>query len=259
MNQLDFLFFSKRLTNKYIPKHSHECYELIYYFQGQGNTRIGNDEYHFQKNMFALISPQVVHDEKHTSGGDVLFIGFHSNQPALKHLNAVFHDDDDHSIQRLVMQMKDEFFNQEYGYLDMLNLLLDTLVIKIQRLLGVKKQPFQADSQLQLQYVINYMDEHYRQKISVESLAQLSGYSYDRFRHVFKEKYGRSPLQYLINRRIDYAKSLLLETNLLVSDIAHHAGFANDVQFCNMFKRETGKTPRAYRKQAAQKDASVIG
>ena len=91
------------------------------------------------------------------------------------------------------------------------------------------------------------MDEHYLQRLTIASLAELSGYSYDRFRHVFKERYALSPLRYLLLKRLDYAKSLLRHTQLPISEIASVSGFVNDAQFCNMFKREVGLTPRKFR------------
>ncbi|WP_438494850.1 helix-turn-helix domain-containing protein [Paenibacillus sp. IHBB 3054] len=101
-----------------------------------------------------------------------------------------------------------------------------------------------------MQYVLNYMDEHYRHKLSVQSLAEMSGYSYDRFRHLFKERFGHSPLRYLLLKRINYAKSLLLHTQMQIAEVSAAAGFVNDAQFCNMFKREVGLSPRTFRKKS---------
>jgi AraC family transcriptional activator of pobA len=91
------------------------------------------------------------------------------------------------------------------------------------------------------------MNEHYRHKLSVATLSEMSGYSYDRFRHLFKERFGSSPLRYLLLKRLDYAKSLLQHTQMHISEVSAAAGFVNDAQFCNMFKREVGLTPRAFR------------
>jgi len=250
VDRLDFLFATQHKSGKYIPPHLHECYELVYYFQGTGITKLGSDTHPFETEQFALISPQIVHDEKHSTDADVLFIGFHTNNAAIENLNGIFEDDRQQTVRQLVLRMKLEFELQQDGYTEMLNLLVGELVIHLQRTIGVKIVPDRSEDQLQ--YVLNYMDEHYRQKISVESLAQMSGYSYDRFRHLFKEKYGIAPLQYLYVKRLDYAKTLLLDTQMLVSDIASDAGFVNDAQFCSMFKRETGITPKTYRNVNAE-------
>lgn len=254
MNRLDFLFFSRRDKDKYIPPHVHGCYELVYYLGGSGESSIASRSYAFRSNMFAVISPNVVHEEKHLTGGEVLFIGFHSDHEALIGLNGIFEDDSALTILHTMFQMKDEFLEQRPGYSDMLNLLAGRLIIQIQRLIDTDKLPPRSGDQLQ--YVRNYMDEHYRQKIAVETLAQMSGYSYDRFRHLFKEKYGEAPLQYLFAKRIEHAKMLLSETRISISDIALQSGFASDVQFCSMFKRAMGMTAKEYRNSTKWQGAS---
>ncbi|WP_106767670.1 AraC family transcriptional regulator [Paenibacillus faecalis] len=245
MNQLDFLFFSKRSQGQYIPPHTHDCYELVYYY-ANGKTTVDSIEYIFSKDQFALISPDVEHDEIHHTDADVLFIGFHCDYPGIANLNGIFDDNTDRTIQHIVHRMKDEFMQRQDHFAEMLNLLVGELAIHLQRLIGTKKAPYQTEDRMQ--YVRNYMDEYFRQKLSIETLADIAGYSYDRFRHLFKEKYGIAPLQYLYQKRLNYAKDCLLnEPLMLVSDIALESGFVNDSQFSSMFKREIGMTPRMFR------------
>jgi len=247
LNSLDFLFYSKRKTNKYIPLHEHDCYELVYYFGGSGESRIGSKMFAFGDNRFAVISPGTIHDERHESEGDVLFIGFHSDSEGLRNIDAVLQDDEGR-IRPLILRMNEEFAAKRPSYTEMLNFMTGELVIQIERLTATKKS--EESSLSQLQYVRNYLDEHYRQKISVESLAKMSGYSYDRFRHLFKEKYGIAPLQYIFKKRLEYAKLMLYETNEQVSEIALTSGFSSEAQFCSMFKRETGTTAKAFRQRS---------
>lgn len=245
MNKLDFLFFSKRRKDHYIPPHFHECYELVYYY-GSGETRIGKEFYSFREHTFALVTPFVEHDELHAAESDVLFVGFFSDREGLANLSGLYEDDEERSIETILLRMKDEFMHQREDFSDMLNLMAGGLAIQLQRHIGAKKPLKQQTDRMQ--YVLNYMDEHFRQKLSIPALADLAGYSYGRFRHLFKEKYGVAPLQYLYIKRLNYAKSsLLLHPDKLVSEIALDAGFVNDAQFCSMFKRENGMSPKRYR------------
>lgn len=250
MNSLDFLFYSKRESSRYIPLHRHECFELVYYFGGAGESRIGSRLFSFADHMFAVISPGTIHDERHDLEGDVLFIGFHSDSPELRQIDAILQDDEDSPLRQLILRMNDEFTGKRHGYSDMLNHMTGELVIQIQRLTDQRKT--EESSLNQLQYVRNYMEENYRQKISIESLAKMSGYSYDRFRHLFKEKYGIAPLQYLYKKRMEYAQLMLYETSLQISEIAYASGFSSEAQFCSMFKRETGMTAKAFRRRTAR-------
>lgn len=252
MNHMDFLFFSRRRDQHYIPPHFHECYELVYYY-GKGHTKIGKTSYTFRKNTFALVTPFTEHDELHLNEADVLFVGFNSEREGLSHLNGLFEDDQDGTIESILLRMKTEFVQQKEDFSDMLNLLVGELSIHLLRLIGTRRAPKQQTDRMH--YVMNYMDEHFRQKISIQTLADLAGYSYGRFRHLFKEKYSVAPLQYLYMKRLNYARSsLLLHPEKLVSEIALDAGFVNDAQFCSMFKRENGMSPKQYRISKLRKD-----
>lgn len=248
MNKLNFIFSIRHPQLTYIKSHQHGCYELVYYVQGHGKTQIGSKSFTYRHNTFALIPPRVLHDENHTGDiAEMLCIGFQTDHPAMQSLKGIYEDDPDEIVGKFVLRMKEEFERKLDGFSEMLDLMVAELCIHLQRLLGKK-----GIAQLKedpLQYVINYIDEHYRRKIPIESLAAMSGYSYDRFRHLFKEKIGVSPLRYLLLKRLDCAKSLLLNTNMLVSEVASEAGFPNDVQFCLLFKREIGLSPKIFRKK----------
>ncbi|MGC5775735.1 AraC family transcriptional regulator [Paenibacillus pabuli] len=247
MDQLDFLFFAKRNQNQYIPVHIHQCYELVYYF-GTGETRIGSGKYVFKPNTFALISPHVEHDERQDTEADVLYIGFYCANEGINELNGVFEDDPNQTIYQQILRMKHEFLHQQNHFSEMLNLLVGELSIYLQRLIGKKND--QKPVEDRMHYVLRYMDENFHQKITIESLAKIAGYSYDRFRHLFKEKHGVAPLQYLYTKRIEHAKtSLLKDRKMLISEIAQNSGFVSDAQFCSMFKRSTRLTPKQYREQ----------
>lgn len=248
MDRLLFLFHTNHPKNTYIQLHQHECYELVYYFSGSGITNIGSVAYNFKPGTFAVMSPRILHDEQHHADAELLFIGFHcENDSEIRNLNKLFEDDEKQTIRQLMLRMEHEFTEQQEGFYDMLNLLVRELTTQIQRLARLNKpaRPYGG----RLKYVINFMDEHFRQHLTVETLAQMSGYSYDRFRHLFKETADIPPQQYLQRKRLEYAKSLLLETQLPVSEVAEKSGFVKDSQFCTIFKRETGLTPLKYRRQ----------
>ncbi|WP_235886322.1 AraC family transcriptional regulator [Paenibacillus cymbidii] len=249
--RLDFLYYGSKSAGAYVPFHEHECRELVYYESGQGQTTIGGVPFAFRGGTFALIAPRVAHDERHAADTQLLFIGFRlAEAAAVTASSAVYADDANGTVLQLLLQMKGEFARQQEGYAEMLNLFVGQLSIVLRRVLSGSAGTGRGASEppdKRLQYARNYMDEHYRQKISVDALADLSGYSYDRFRHLFKELTGLAPLQYLYDKRIAYAQALLLHSSASVSAVAAEAGFVSDAQFCSMFKRETGLTPRAFR------------
>ena len=57
-------------------EHSHPCYELVYYCEGEGSVSFSKKEYRFRKDMFMVCSPEVKHIERGAKGTKVLYIGF---------------------------------------------------------------------------------------------------------------------------------------------------------------------------------------
>lgn len=96
--------------------------------------------------------------------------------------------------------------------------------------------------------VKQYLDLHYRELISLESLASLFGISRYKICHQFSSVYKISPIQYVSALRISAAKNLLLETDLKVHEISKQTGFENTNHFIRLFKKRTGMTPLSYKK-----------
>lgn len=67
------------------------------------------------------------------------------------------------------------------------------------------------------------------------------------FQHLYRERFGVSFVQDLIESRVQYAKMLLTTTNLSVNDIAMQCGYRNYAHFLRQFKEKTGTTPTEYR------------
>jgi len=65
---------------------------------------------------------------------------------------------------------------------------------------------------------------------------------------VFKRETGRSIIDYVIDRRIDEAKKLLLEGSMTLAQVAEAVGFADYNYFCRVFKKTYSKSPKSYRK-----------
>ncbi|WMT43439.1 helix-turn-helix transcriptional regulator [Paenibacillus sp. D2_2] len=63
----------------------------------------------------------------------------------------------------------------------------------------------------------------------------------------FQKDLGDSPVNYLINRRIEGAKRLLADSDIPVHEIAARVGYSNDKYFSMLFKKVTGQTPSAFR------------
>lgn len=97
--------------------------------------------------------------------------------------------------------------------------------------------------------IAHYIREHYRQMISMETLANLFHYSTHYLSRVFKRKYGCSPMEFLVQTRMNGAKALLAEADVAVRDIAANIGYTDLYYFNKLFKKQTGMTPAQFKIQ----------
>ncbi|MGP1386080.1 MAG: helix-turn-helix domain-containing protein [Thainema sp.] len=101
-------------------------------------------------------------------------------------------------------------------------------------------------SQSKLQTAIDYIQAHLNESISLEAIADQLGVSRYYFCHLFKQSMGISPYQYVIQQRVNYAKQLLQEGKLSISEIALASGFSHQSHLNYHFKKTTGLTPRQF-------------
>lgn len=94
----------------------------------------------------------------------------------------------------------------------------------------------------------DYIDSHFMEELTVEKLAERSHMSISGFAHQFKKIFGFPPIQYIIRRRIGQAQTLLITTDLSITEVSVRVGYDNISYFNNQFKRFAGMSPQSYRK-----------
>ena len=101
---------------------------------------------------------------------------------------------------------------------------------------------------LRLRPVINYISEHYCEKIYVEKLSDMINVSPDYFTKMFKTSIGKTPIDYINGLRVNKAMELLYSTKKSMGEIAEEIGFCNPNYFHKIFKQYIDVSPLAYRK-----------
>jgi AraC family transcriptional regulator len=98
------------------------------------------------------------------------------------------------------------------------------------------------------QRLVAFIEEHLGSDIGIGTLAALAGYSPDHFARLFKQSFGLSPYQFILQRRVERAKALLRDRSHSIAEVAMLCGFASQAHFHTTFKARTGVTPGVYRK-----------
>ena len=93
----------------------------------------------------------------------------------------------------------------------------------------------------------NYIQEHYREDISLQEISSVLGYSEVYFCKLFKQNFGKSFIVYLNELRIEKAKKYLANPDINIKDIGSMSGYRDPNYFARVFKRVTGMTPSDYR------------
>lgn len=97
------------------------------------------------------------------------------------------------------------------------------------------------------QLVVDYMEDHYSEKISVAELASLVGLSAQHFTELFHNRTGRTPIEYLRELRRMEAHKMILAGELRMGEIADRCGFCDEAHLNNQFKRFFCYTPKLLR------------
>jgi len=96
--------------------------------------------------------------------------------------------------------------------------------------------------------VTAHIDAHLNETVPLTTLAELAKLSLFHFCRAFKQSFGVSPHRYHTSRRIEYAKSLLVQNDLSVTEIGYVVGYGETSSFTTAFRKMTGFTPTAYQR-----------
>ena len=93
----------------------------------------------------------------------------------------------------------------------------------------------------------HYMEQHYSENITVSKLAALGYVSSSCFNRRFKKETGITPIEYLIEIRLERARTMLKRRNISVTEIALRCGFGSSAHFSSCFQSKVGISPTEYR------------
>lgn len=99
-----------------------------------------------------------------------------------------------------------------------------------------------------LKNVVEYINTNIHEHIDIHDLSKLTKWSHQHFIKTFTKYMHHTPYQYILKKKIERAKALISDESMLLTSISFDLGFNSYSNFCNAFKKETGKTPENYKK-----------
>jgi len=106
-----------------------------------------------------------------------------------------------------------------------------------------------ASSQARLQLMMQYIHQNYMHDISLDDIAEHAGISKSTVLNLFRKYLHITPINYLINCRLNEAAQLLSKTEQKINTVSYETGFNNVDYFCRLFKKHYQLTPTEYRKK----------
>jgi len=97
---------------------------------------------------------------------------------------------------------------------------------------------------------LNFIREHRSEPIRIPEIVQVSGVSRTLLQRRFQNTLQRTPLEEVHRQKIELATELLRNTIFNMDEIAEKCGLSDQAQFTKLFRKKTGMTPSAYRKNA---------
>ncbi|WP_284645855.1 AraC family transcriptional regulator [Paenibacillus silviterrae] len=176
--------------------------------------------------------------------GDGLFQHF----PQLKGQVVVFKAASLHTyLKQIYSQMHHIWAKKDMYYKTLCESMLLELAVRIHQEHALRQRS--GKQARVVQQVRDYIMEYYREPLSIEELAHHVDRNASHVITSFKKYYGVAPLEYMHRTRITKAEELLLTSDAKIESIAGELGYCDAAYFNRMFKKLTGMTPSAYRKQ----------
>ncbi|MBE5897789.1 MAG: helix-turn-helix domain-containing protein [Lachnospiraceae bacterium] len=116
----------------------------------------------------------------------------------------------------------------------------------------IQNPPFAMEMEQIVSYLVQYIQHHYQENLTLDYLADFSGISKYHLSRLFHQYTGFSPNEYIIQTRLDHARFLLINTKLSIKQIGAMVGIENEAYFSRLFKKRHDITPGSYRKKNAK-------
>ena len=244
--------------------HAHEDYtEIVLITQGSSNYLIERRQYAVKKGDLLVYNPGMVHDEVAGEGAEVetwcvAVSGLHmpgarpgallpDNQGCVFRADSLF--DQMNSIcgimfDRLSQQIAGAATHCRGLMLSFLTMALSVAAHQDRPLIESEEEESVLGSRVQ-----KYIYAHFREALTLQTIADDLNVSTYYLAHVFKNMCGYAPMTYLQKRRIGEAQTLLIHTDRSISDIAYSLGYDAQSHFSQQFSKHVGMPPGEFRKQ----------
>lgn len=259
------------------PLHQHDFFEMVYVHEGYCDNMIDNKKVSLTKGDICLINTYAVHtllcDDPDNAVIFNIMIGaemmnaahfrllsyndfvadffFHSLEKQRNDDNyLIFHQSEkENAANNLCVQLINEYYGHEedlYQESKILHL-FDCILIELTRSYQkMKDHPLGKKDSLKVSDMIYYIENHYN-SVTLKSIADYFGYHPKHFSRIIYQATGQTFTDLLLDLRMRWAKELLQNNSLSITEIMHQVGYHNYKWFSNQFQKKFDMSPKKYR------------
>lgn len=230
--------------------HTHDHYEMTLYEPFEGNICINGKNIDTSRGVATLIAPLDFHETtvKEKCGAKFIKIGFASNvaQENQEHFSSIIKNTGDLCFEiSLFKEIAGNIKSCEYAE-RLIECALSIFSFKGERILSADH----SSGQLISKAAIEYINNHFTEDISLDSVAKQLAVSPNYLSQIFKASLNINYSKYLIDIRLRHAEKLMRLSDKTLTEICFLSGFGNFSHFSRSFKEKYAATPREYRKIA---------
>ena len=244
--------------------HDHSAVEVLLTLEGAVTYTVQDMIYQVRKGEVLIVPPDTPHSLSMEEGSSRYLFLFEPDavmtmqdvKSMAMYFNKPFHLRDSSEahvrIRELLIQAREIYEKQDL----MWNTVCYSSILRIYAILGQRYlsgiRPRAEDTIRNMDSevitaVMTYINNHYREELSLEDVAQFAGFSRYYFSRSFKRQTGYSFKDYLCQKRLQVAMDLLIRSDLSMRGVAVESGFGSVATFNRVFREKKGCTPTQYR------------
>ena len=225
--------------------HFHKSFELIYILDGELSLSVNGDTTVMHKGEFALVLPNEIHSFS-TPESSLVWVGVFS-EDFVKEFAKKIKGKRGKSLCFKCSDTELEFlrstlFSGEKQ--DILSLKACLYIVCSRYLKEITLISFSNKNSDLAHRIIDFTEKNFRENISLADVAEALGYEYHYFSRCFKRLFNMNFKTFLNHYKFNYAKELMLNTDMSLSEIAMESGFGSLRNFNRIYLRFANETPK---------------
>lgn len=236
------------------PSHTHEFFECSYVAGGEAIQIINEAEYRVKKGDLCILFPTDFHEIKAQPTVSTMYFSFTEEVIS----SAILYDliqnkkESVYHLSEKEQRRFEGFFGllsetvKEKGNRKIIKNILECIVLDILSKMGTENNIHKQN--MPIYKAILYITSNFKSHISLEDISREAGLSKNYFSNIFNREMGMSVSTYICNVRLEFAKNLLVSTDMTVTEICFESGFNSIAAFSKEFKKKYGFSPKESRK-----------